>query len=288
MKPTRIIKNLIIFLIVIIFLAHSYGISQINPQKGRLEGQVLNKNEEPIKDAKVLLKNAFTKRTFQTLTDKNGNYSSGNIPPGEYSITVSKQGYKTYQGEVEVKSNTIGTLDIILAEEPTAEQKNQKKAVEHFKKGVELTQENKTAEAIQSFQKAVEMNPDFFEAYMNLGLLFFREKMDAKAEKAILKALELKPDNNKPQELLVNIYIEKAKNLIQEEKYDQALETLKKAYDYNNDNSYVNYLLGYLYYKEEIKEKAIQHLDKFLELDPNAPQNQIEIVNKLLKELKEK
>ena len=91
MKPTRIIKNPVIFLIVIIFLAHSYGISQINPQEGRLKGQVLNTSEEPIKDAKIVLKNTFTKRSFQTQTDKKGNYSSGNIPEPS-SLSASPAG----------------------------------------------------------------------------------------------------------------------------------------------------------------------------------------------------
>lgn len=45
-----------------------------------------------------------------------------------------------------------------------------------------------------------------------------------------------------------------------------------------------NYLLGYLYFKKEMKKEAIKHFEAFLRLEPNAPQ--VEEVKRLLESLK--
>lgn len=135
-----------------------------------------------------------------------------------------------------------------------------------------LAQENKIDEAVEAFRKAVELKPDLAEAHINLGLLFFRQGKADEAEKALLKALELKPEEPKTKEALANIYFEKAKGLLQQDKVDEALETLKLSYGYNPNDPYTNYLLGYAYTQKGLKEEAIKSFEAFLQLEPNAPQ----------------
>jgi len=67
---------------------------------------------------------------------------------------------------------------------------------------------------------------------------------------------------------------------------DEALERLKQAYNFRADHAYVNFLLGYLYQKKEMKNEAIKHFEAFLQLAPNAPQ--VKDVKKLLENLKKK
>ena len=101
-----------------------------------------------------------------------------------------------------------------------------------------------------------------------------------------MKALELKPEGSKPKVILADINFEKAKTLIKKNKTDEALEKLRQAYSFRPDHAYVNFLLGYLYSKKEMKDEAIKHFEAFLQLEPNAPQ--VEEVKRLLKSLKQK
>ena len=58
------------------------------------------------------------------------------------------------------------------------EQKNQQEAFASFQKGVELANEKKLDEAVAAFRTATELNPNFAEAYINLGLLLFQQTKD--------------------------------------------------------------------------------------------------------------
>ncbi len=256
----------------------------VGQSKAKLEGTVLNINKEAILQAEVQLKHKDSGQMFYSKSNKKGEFSFPSLPAGNYNLTVEKEGYKSYTGELKLRPNIIQKIKVTLVKEETLEQKMEEEALAYFKKGIKLSRENKLEEAIQAFQKAVELKEDFFEAYVNLGVFLFQQQKDDEAEKALLKALELRPEESKPKEILTDINFEKAKILIQENKMDEALERLKQAYNFRADHAYVNFLLGYLYHEKEMKDEAIKHFEAFLQLAPNAPQ--VKDVKKLLESLK--
>ncbi len=287
MYPANTIKYLSIFCLISIISVMPRAISaqEIRPARARLDGTVQNTNKEAIPKAKIQLDNIDNGQIFYSESNEKGEFSSGPIPPGNYTLAVEKEGHKNYRGELELGPNVIQKLEIILAEEETLEQKLEKEAIESFEKGVKLARENKPDEAIQAFHKAIESKQDFAEAYLNIGILLFQQQKDNEAEKALLKALELKTEESEPKKILADINFEQAKALIKENKMDEALEKLKQAYSFRPDHAYVNYLLGYLYFKKEIKNEAIKHFEAFLQLEPNAPQ--VEDVKRFLESLKQ-
>ena len=76
---------------------------------------------------------------------------------------------------------------------------------------------------------------DYARTYLNIGSLFFSINDFDKAETALLKALELKPNNIDVLKLLVNVYAKKN----DKQKYNKTLETLKNLYP---NDSYVKTL----------------------------------------------
>jgi tetratricopeptide (TPR) repeat protein len=246
--------------------------AQVNEQaKAKIEGTVLNPDNQPVADAKIQLKHSETGKFFNLASNKKGIFSGGDLIPGNYTLKCEKSGYKTYTFELQLPPATVQKIDITLAYEDTMEQKKQKEALSFFEKGVNLTKEDKTEEAIKEFRKALELKPDFGEAYLNMGILLFQGNKDEEAEKALLKVLELKPDEPKSKEVLADIYFEKGRGLVQENKPEEALSKLKQAYGFRPDHAYVNFLLGYLYFNKDMKEEAIRHFEAFLLLEPNSP-----------------
>ena len=269
---------------LIIAMCGTISSQVVGQEEAKLEGTVLNINKEAIPNAEVQLKHEDSGQVFYYKSNKKGEFSCRSLPAGNYTLTVKKRGYKSYTGELKLRPNIIQKNKVTLVKEGTLEQKMEEEALAYFKKGIKLSRENKLEEAIQAFQKAVELKEDFFEAYVDLGAFLFQQQKDDEAEKILLKALELRPEESKPKEILADINFEKAKILIQENKMDKALERLKQAYNFRADHAYVNFLLGYLYHKKEMKEEAIKHFEAFLQLEPNAPQ--VKEVKELLESLK--
>ena len=256
----------------------------VGQSKAKLEGTVLNVNKEAIPQAEVQLKHDESGQMFYFKSNKKGEFSSPSLPAGNYNLTVEKEGYESFTGELKLSPNIIQKIKVTLVKEREEEQKREEEAIAYFKEGTKLSGENRLEEAIQAFQKAVELKEDFFEAYVNLGIFLFQQQKDDEAEKALIKALELRPEESKPKEILAAINFEIAKILIQENKMDQALERLKQAYNFRPDHAYVNFLLGYVYHEKEMKDEAIKHFEAFLQLAPNAPQ--VKDVKKILESLK--
>jgi len=269
---------------LIIAMCGTISSQVVGQEDAKLEGTVLNINKEAIPKAEVQLKHEDSGQMFYSKSNNKGEFSCRSLPAGNYTLTVKKEGYKNYTGEFKLRPNSVQKIEVTLVKEGTLEQKMEEEAIEYFKKGIELSRENKFEEAIQAFHKAIELKEDFFEAYVNLGAFLFRQQKDDEAERALLKALELRPEESKPKEILAAINFEKAKILIKENMMDEALERLKQAYSLRADHAYVNFLLGYLYHKKEMKNEAIKHFEAFLKLEPNAPQ--VKEVKKLLESLK--
>jgi len=269
--------------IILIIPRANFG-QRIERARAKLEGAVQSIDKEPIPEAKIQLKHIDSGQRFYSKSNKKGDFSSSLIPSGNYALTIEKEGYKSFSAELQLRPNFTKRIKVILDEEETLDQKLEKEALSSFKKGIKLTDENNLDEAIQAFHKATELKADFVEAYVNLGSLLYQQKKDDEAEKVLLKALELKPEESKGKEMLADIYYEKAVALIRGERPDEALEKLKQAYNFHPDHAYVNYLLGYLYFDKQMKNEAIKHFEAFLRLEPNSPN--AEKVKKALKELK--
>lgn len=255
-------------------------------QKAKLEGTVLNENKEPILFASVQLNHEGSGETVHAMSNEKGVFSPPPLSPGKYILTIEKPGYKSFSGDLELNSGLIRKITIVLAKDEPLERKTEKEAIDSFKKGVEFSKDNKADDAIRAFQKAVELNLGFAEAYLNLGILLFQKQKDDEAEKALLKALEFNPEEPKSKIVLADVTFEQAKLLLKEKKMDKALEKLEQSYSFRQDHAIVNYLLGYLYYQKKMKDEAVKHLKAFIQLAPSAPQ--VETANKFLKSLNEK
>lgn len=69
------------------------------------------------------------------------------------------------------------------------------KAVREFDKGNKLQKEENLREAVAHYQKALSIAPDFYPALANVGAVYLRQKDTARAEDAFRRALELNPED---------------------------------------------------------------------------------------------
>jgi tetratricopeptide (TPR) repeat protein len=105
--------------------------------------------------------------------------------------------------------------------EPTLPVEQQRTAIESFNKGVQLLQGRGANyyEAVGHFEAAVSLDPDFYEAHFNLGLLFSRGGDFSRSEAAYQAALKAKPGDRAASFNLAQLYL-------QHERYDSAIAIL--------------------------------------------------------------
>ncbi len=93
--------------------------------------------------------------------------------------------------------------------------------------------------AKEKYKKAIELDPGFFEAYYNLGVLYFNE------------GVELTDEANK---ITNNEEYEKAKK-IADDKFKEALPYIEKSHELKSDDNSIMQTLKTLYYRLQMTDK---------------------------------
>lgn len=76
---------------------------------GAIEGRVVDDNGSPVAGVAVSVGTAQSRATssFSTVTDADGWYRFGNLPPGTYSLTLARAGFWTTTYDTEVKASEV-------------------------------------------------------------------------------------------------------------------------------------------------------------------------------------
>lgn len=180
---------------------------------------------------------------------------------------------KGLQGEVERANGAIGAAraenkSLLLAfhEQKLAQQEEQRRrhqeqARELNNKGVALFHRGSLEAAAEAFIRAVELKPDYAEAYNNLGLAYSRRGQSEEAVRYFQKALEIDPQMGEVYNNLGFLFHTGAR-------YDRAVEMFTRSLQTGADQSIAYTNLGNTFYKMKQNEKAVVAWKKALEIDP--------------------
>ncbi len=124
-----------------------------------------------------------------------------------------------------------------------------------------LKDKNDVLGAIEHYQKAVKINPNYADAYNNLGTLYQSENDVARANLYYMKALKVDPMHLDANNNVGAI-------LVEQQQYAEALIYFSRVLQNDENYAKTHNNLGILYARQRKFEKAIEHLTKALELDP--------------------
>ena len=122
-------------------------------------------------------------------------------------------------------------------------------------RGDDLRLENHFQEAIEAYENAVTLNPDFADAYVGLGAAQLGMGDNKGALDSLLRATALSPENYWAQRLLGNVYL----NL---RRYELAIAPLTRAYELKPDESQVLIGVALALGRSGHREQALQVLDR--------------------------
>jgi tetratricopeptide (TPR) repeat protein len=133
----------------------------------------------------------------------------------------------------------------------------------YFNKALVLQATNRFIEAIENYNKVIDLKRNHFKALMNKGVCFFMLNNTENALKYYEKAIRSNPCDS-------NIYTLKGKLLNNNLKnYKEAMKCLDKAIclDANNYDAYLQ--KGDLLYNLNKYEDAIEYYDRSIQINPN-------------------
>ncbi len=134
--------------------------------------------------------------------------------------------------------------------------------VTDVKLGIALGKKGQIDEAINRFQEAVRLKPDFVDAYYNLGFALSMKGLTDEAIAEFQKALRLQPDDADAHSNLGNALFRKGQ-------IDEAIGQYREALRLKPGLAEIRYYLGAALYRKGETDEAIRQFEEALRLKPD-------------------
>jgi Flp pilus assembly protein TadD len=221
-------------------------------------------------------------------TDNRGRFRFPNLQRGYYKIVVSAPGYRPLQQDADLQvvarvylifeltsdaaKNSSGLpllTDVIDARVPAP-------AREAFTSGRNALTKKSYREAVGHLERAVFAYTNFFEAQLLLGVAYMDLKEWDNAEKALLRAIEIKPENGGAKIYLGEVYW-------RQKRHSDAEATLREGLKLDEKNWHGQFTLGRLYWDMGEVAKAGGPIGMTLQLKPELAEAHLLAGNILLR-----
>ncbi len=275
---------------------------------GTLTGQVFDENGDPIAEVKITITDPEAATFLQEeMTDKRGKFSirvNNSVP--RYYFKLEKEGFQSMivpEVKIPGRARTRRDFDLISAAAALAardpEEIEKGNYVKLYNQGVSALEAQSFGLAKSLFEGALEKKADYGPAHGGLARVYWKQEDWENALSSAQRSVELNPDDTEIQQVLYAAYnglgqTDKAKAILAEmQASDPAkagLNMFNEAADlYNNgqlaeakgmfeqilavqpDHAKTHYMLGLCYVSEGANAEAKEHLNRFLELDPEDP-----------------
>jgi tetratricopeptide (TPR) repeat protein len=265
-------------------LGSSEGKSGPNPILHSLRGRVIDLDGQPLSRTKVRLTSSQAVLIGSQTLGYEGSFAFEDLPAGTYLLTLEREGAATVVRTIEIKSYPTAKvvfLEIRLDQESAASVREivtdfsrqdpskrletptrvSKKAQRAFEMAVEASERGSRTKAIEYLEKATREQPDYFEAYNNLGVQHQKLRQWPQAIQAFRRAIELRRDSAKPYLNLGLVYWE-------QEEIESAIECFESARKLDDSSLLAHQALGQLHFRKQNYVKAQEHLEIATRLNP--------------------
>lgn len=116
--------------------------------------------------------------------------------------------------------------------------------------------------ALDFYQLALEYFNASYQLYRNIGICFEQTGQSQKAEEALLKAIDLNPDDSVSLNYLGYWWADEGRHL------EQAITFIKRAVNLRPDSGYYADSLGWIYFRQGQYDRAVFWLEKAIQLTP--------------------
>ncbi|HEV7842640.1 MAG TPA: tetratricopeptide repeat protein [Pyrinomonadaceae bacterium] len=239
-------------------------------------------------------------------TDEDGAFVFNGLPNGHYTVIVDGgKDFDTATESVSIDREASPgarnlSVSITLRPKGTAAAFNKipKGARELYVKGTEAAAKGDSKKAVEQFNGALALYPEFAQALNDLGVQYLRLNQPDKAVESFKAALKLTPDDpglllsygiallnqKKYPEAETELHAALKKNdnlptahmylgitLMSQQKFDEAEKALQRAVSFkSNEVGTAHRYLGGIYWRNHDYQRAADELETYLKMVPNA------------------
>jgi Tfp pilus assembly protein PilF len=240
-----------------------------------ISGQVRAADNKLIQNVMVRLESASGALVDQGTTDSTGRFRFTRLRSGQYRVSATAGGLVAQVQTVDLyrSSPRVHVLLELLPESPTFRARAGRTGVIDarvpagaklaFEKGLAALAEKKSDSAISQFRKTVEIYPDFYDAYVELGQLYMDASQWENAEASFRQAVRINPKSVMAMVSLGEVYR-------RQKKYEEGERVLEEALKVDNNSWESNFTLGRIHWELKDIVKAGKYVARSLELEPNV------------------
>jgi Flp pilus assembly protein TadD len=178
-----------------------------------------------------------------------------------HTLAVTPENYVTHDN-LGVALADHGSLVEAIEHFQRALQLNPEDANAHNNLGIVLARQGKSAEAIEHYERALQFNPDYAKAHINLGIALAGRGKLAEAIGHYERALQLNPDSAEAHN---NLGIA----LTRQDRLVEAVEHFERALQLNPDSPEAHNNLGIALARQDKLVEAAEHFERALQLNPD-------------------
>ncbi len=236
-----------------------------------IKGRVVDPQKAPIAGVAVKLVDGETARTYDTKTDKDGNYKLAGLPHAKYDVSFTREGYVSKQDKWDFSAlqetmKRIEVADLVLSSVEQAQRAEVLKATESgVKEATEKLRAGDTDGAIKQLQGVLQKKPDDPAALFFLGLGYSRKKMYREALDPLARVPGLAPSLAARAQFQMGV--------CQRElgERDQALASFEAALQAEPTNADAAYNAGLILFETDRSEQALARFEQGLLQKPTDP-----------------
>jgi tetratricopeptide (TPR) repeat protein len=193
-------------------LSLALAVPALAQSTGMIKGVVKDPQGQPVDGAKVSIDmTEGVSRHFETKTNKKGEFIQIGLQGGPYKVVAEKDKLASNTAEVRVSISRPAEANLVLGagtsaaatKEAAAKNAELKKV---FEEGVAASRAGNHDDAIAKFTASAALNATCYDCYYNIAFSESQKKDYDKAEAAYKKAIEIKPDYAEAYSGLANIY----------------------------------------------------------------------------------
>lgn len=280
--------------------------------RGRVSGDVKDEFGAPIEGARISARHLAASALLEGKSDKKGHFALAGFGSGMWRFTVEKEGYLTLTKDIEIHQLRANPpLDVVMKKVTGIDDlRGQESSLQALDQGNALVEKGDYEGAIKVFEDFLAKYPEVYQARLNIASAYLKKgdldraeaEFKAVLDKAVPPEADAKPDEHAAiralsglgelalrkgdfesaqkhftQALQISPEDEAAAYNVGEiffsnQKLDEAIQYFDMAVQIKNTWPKPYNRLGLVYLNKGDYAKALENLNKFIELDPQNPE----------------
>ena len=262
---------------VLVFLAFTQNAAaQGGRGKARIQGLVLDEENNPIASAKVLMELMAAEAVQRvTTTNEKGEWAMVDLGSGNWRITMSAEGYIPTTTTVFVSQLEKNPKVVLKLKKPEIDQNaviTDEASLAFIEQATELFNEKQYDQSLAILEQFLAQNPKAYQVQLLIGDCY-REKGELdKAIETYTKAVEqAKSDEKTGQQITAKGLAAIGDCYVRKNDIANAQVFFKQSIDTNPDNESLAYTVGEIFFANQKLDEAITYFTKAIEIKPEWP-----------------